>query len=113
MIAGNTKSGNEFSKAVANSLIKMSVNETKHLRIPARLCFGDRDPKKIFKLTLNSSNAHYRVGDEIKIKVSEQEQTRVLEGTITKIDGDHAHVDTNHPLAGENLVVKVQIVSFC
>jgi len=111
MVAGSLNKGNDFSKSVSKSLIGMSINEIKQLKLPAKFAFGEKDENKIFKMPI-TGNSTYKIGDDIQIKVTDDEQAQVLEGTITKIRGDYAYVDTNHPLAGEILTVKIKIISF-
>ena len=111
MVAGLTGKGNEFSKAVSKSLVGMSIREIKHLKVPPKFVFGEKDVGKIYKIPINETSSH-RVGDEIKIKVTDADEAQVLEGTVAKIEGEYAHVDTNHPLAGETIIVKIQVISF-
>lgn len=110
MTAG-TKGKNEFSTAVSNSLIGMKLKEIKHLKIPSRLAFGDHDQKKVYKLPLNGGAAR-SVGDEMQLKVSLGGGEEILDGVVIKVDEQFAHVDTNHPLAGQKLIVKIEVLSF-
>ena len=112
MVAGSTSSaGSPFSKRIASSLIGMRVNETKRFDVPARFGFGERDTKKIYKMSLEIGD-NYRLGDEIEIRVRTGNKQETLQGEIIDISKDYATVDTNHPLAGENLTVKIQVISF-
>lgn len=109
--AGINGKVNEFSKTISNCLIGMSVNEIKHFKMHPKFAFGEWDKKKVIKTVL-AKDSHHQVGDDLKIKLTVQNQAQILDGTIVKIDGEYAHVDTNHPLAGEALIVKIQVISF-
>ena len=110
MIAGDTTK-NRFSTVISKSLLEMKIGEIKHLKVPARLTFGERLEEKVFKMRLLKNHGH-NVGDEVQIKVATGNIEEVLDGIIININGDYADVDTNHPLAGQNLNVKIEIISF-
>lgn len=111
MVAGMTAKGNEFSKAVSHSLLGMSVDESKQFNVPARFAFGEKDPGKIFRIPLNETPAG-DIGDEVDFEVNHRNQGQVLSGTLIRKDNKFSYIDTNHPLAGEPLTVKIRVISF-
>lgn len=111
MVAGMNAKGNEFSKAVSHSLLGMSVDESKQFQVPARFAFGERDPGKVLKLPLSES-PEGDIGDEVEFEFNHRKQGQSFIGTIVKKDNKFSYIDTNHPLAGEALTVKIRVISF-
>ncbi len=110
MIAGK-KSANTISAVFSNSLLGMQRNETKSIKIPAAQAFGERQEDKIYRLPLAQDHKHYE-GEDIQITVSSKGGEETLDGVIVKLNGDYASIDTNHPLAGQSLLVKIKVISF-
>jgi FKBP-type peptidyl-prolyl cis-trans isomerase SlpA len=108
------KAGRKLSepipKAIGKALIGMGEKETKIVKVPPDLSFGEPDPKKIFALEI-AQDDEYTVGEEIQLKVAGKNGDQVVNGIIASLKGGVAQVDTNHPLAGKTLVLKIEVLS--
>lgn len=100
----------EFPTAISGALVGMTINESKHLRIPPHLALGEHDPKKVYRLPTEAGR-EYKVGDPMQLLISNNKGEKVIDGIIIKHDGDQILVDANHPLSGKVLLVKIQILS--
>ena len=111
VLTAGKKSKSYFSNKISESLIGMKVDEIKHFKVPGEHLFGKRNPLKILKLDFESENDYF-VGKEINLKVINNNEEKIVDGEIVKIEGNTAFVDTNHPLCTQTIVVKLQIISF-
>lgn len=110
MVAGRVQK-NAIAQAVSDSLIGMKIKEIKHFTVPPRHGFGEIDSGKIFELPLEVDHEH-SVGDELELKVTKGGLEEILTGIIIKIEKGKAQVDTNHPLAGQSILIKIKVLSF-
>ncbi len=110
MIAGQ-KSDNKFSAEISRSLLGMRRREKKHLKVPASLAFGEWREDRIFDLQLSPGHDYYE-GKEIQLKVNSGDREELLEGTVIALNENSVSVDTNHPLAGKTLVLKIEVIAF-
>jgi FKBP-type peptidyl-prolyl cis-trans isomerase 2 len=82
----------------------MKTGQTKHVEVPAELGYGVYDPDAQIKVPRNKVPPTVKVGD-VLTRPSDRRPMKVLEVT-----GDTVVLDTNHPLAGKNLIFDVKIL---
>ena len=105
------KGPNPFATFLGKCLIGMRQNETKQFNVPRGYAFGPVYKDRIFKLPLKKGHGT-SLGDDIKIKISGSDREEFADGVVVKIDKDVAHVDTNHPLAGKSILIRIKIADF-
>ncbi len=82
----------------------MKAGQKKHVEVPAELAYGVYDPEARLKVPRNRVPPTVKVGD-VLTRPSDRRPMKVVEIT------DQAVVmDTNHPLAGKDLVVDLKVL---
>lgn len=89
------------SPEILAAVMGMSIGEEKVLRSERPLL--QHDPQKIFQLSKKSENS-YTIHSGNTITLSDG-----TEGLIIEEKSDFWIVDTNHPLSGKNLTIKIKI----
>ena len=99
----------EFFLPIEEALIGMSVGEKKTVVIPAEDAFGEYDPERVFPVERNMfpDDVNPEVGHQFEI-VGEDDEGMLV--TVVDIDGENVSLDSNHPLAGEELVYDFEVV---
>lgn len=92
--------------AVGDAVVGMAVGEMKRVVVQADDAFGVPDPSLVRCVPLSLLPAKVKVGDRL-LASGAQERTV----TVLKVEGGEAILDGNHPLAGQALVLEVQLVS--
>lgn len=83
----------------------MKAGQKKHVEVPAELAYGVYDPEARLKVPRNRVPPTVKVGDELASPPKYPYKIKVLEVT-----DQHVILDTNHPLAGKDLVVDVKVM---
>ena len=110
VLTAGSKGNSRLSNTLSTVIVGMGLLETKKYKVPAKFAFGDFDPNRVFKLSLEEPNDH-KVGDELDLKVTTESGSSIKKGRILCLEQGNAEVDTNHPLAGENLIVEIKILA--
>jgi FKBP-type peptidyl-prolyl cis-trans isomerase 2 len=82
----------------------MKAGQTKHVEVPAELAYGVYDPEAKLKVPKNRVPPTVKVGD-VLTRPSDRRPMKVVEITDQTVI-----LDTNHPLAGKDLVIDVKIL---
>jgi FKBP-type peptidyl-prolyl cis-trans isomerase SlpA len=98
-----------FLDVIGSNLVGMKLNEQKTITVLAKDAFGTRDNSRVHKLATEEGD-DFRVGDSIRVKISGRTE-QVVDGVVVNVSGQHLEVDTNHPLAGKNILAKVKVLS--
>jgi FKBP-type peptidyl-prolyl cis-trans isomerase SlyD len=93
----------EIVPGLEKALTGMKPGETKHIAVPALEAYGPYDPKKRITVPKDKVPAGAKAGTRLRSKEGQ-------EATVIEVKGDSVVVDTNHPLAGKNLVFDVKIL---
>ena len=95
--------------ALETAVQAMKDGEKKTVSIPAADAYGERDDKLLQKVERSRfpDGAQLQVGD--MFRGGEEGEPRIY--TVKEVSATHVVVDGNHPLAGENLVFDVQLIS--
>jgi FKBP-type peptidyl-prolyl cis-trans isomerase SlyD len=87
----------------------MSKGDLRSVKVPAAEAYGDYDPEAVFEIERSDFPRpdEVAVGDEF---VAESDDGESIAITILEVNGDACVVDTNHPLAGEDLRFEVTVL---
>ena len=97
--------------ALEEAVIGMQVGEKKTVHIPPEKAFGHRKERSIIKLEKYCIPSHIepKVGMELDMgRPEDPDKTRVK---IIEMTETHVTIDMNHPLAGENLIFNIELLS--
>lgn len=88
---------------VEKALEGKSIGETFKIELTADKAFGNYDPSLVVTEALSELPVEVSVGMELD-GYFEEDSEDVIIYTVTEIEGDHATLDGNHPLAGMDLI---------
>ncbi len=91
-------------------IIGMEAGQKRSLEIPARDAFGPRrrNLERVLRPDLMPTGQKVEVGQKLRIQQENGTHTVVTVINVTR-EGE-VMVDTNHPLAGEDLVFEIELV---
>lgn len=83
-----------------------SVDDTVTVRLHADEAFGEYDPELVQTEALDNLPAEVEVGMELEGEPADEDDAdeEVIIYRVTRIEGDEATLDGNHPLAGQALI---------
>jgi FKBP-type peptidyl-prolyl cis-trans isomerase SlyD len=87
----------EIVPGLEKALTGMKAGETKRIAVPAQDAYGPYDPKRRVTVPKGRVPSAVKAGTRLRSKDGQ-------EATVLEVKGDSVLVDTNHPLAGKNLV---------
>lgn len=99
----------QIFKAVEEALEGKEVDDTFTVKLASNEAFGQYDPELIVTEALSELPAEVSVGMEVD-GYFDEDSDDVIIYTVTAIEGDHATLDGNHPLAGKDLVFEGKIL---
>lgn len=99
----------QIFKAVEEALEGKDVDHTFTVKLSSNEAFGQYDPELIVTEALSELPAEVSVGMEVD-GYFDEDSDDVIIYTVTAIEGDHATLDGNHPLAGKDLVFEGKIL---
>ena len=85
----------------------MEVGEKKTVAVPPEQGFGPRQPELQTRVPRSVLPPDAKVGDQLVAQTGEQQ----MPVWVRAIDDQSAVVDGNHPLAGQDLVFDIELVS--
>jgi FKBP-type peptidyl-prolyl cis-trans isomerase SlyD len=85
----------------------LSAGEKKSVTIDARDAYGKRDPKAMIEVDRSEFPDDVAPGDHFEV---ENEHGNLLVLRVLEVLSDAVVVDMNHPLAGQDIVVDVEIL---
>ena len=99
----------DVSEGMELALYGLKQGDTQTLTLTAEQGFGIRDDNNINMMPLSDFPGELKpeVGNSYSFETPNGEE---IPGTITKIEGDQAEVDFNHPLSGQEIVFTVNIL---
>lgn len=99
----------QLIKGFEDAVMGMSVGETKSVSIPSDEAYGSRREELLLKYTKADFPPNVEPKEGLVINLVNQDGRSIL-ATITEISGDAISVDANHPLAGNDLTFKIDLV---
>lgn len=88
---------------VEKALEGKRIGESFKVTLSAEKAFGEYDPSLVITEALSELPVEVSVGMELD-GYFEEDSDDVIIYTVSEIDGDHATLDGNHPLAGMDLI---------
>lgn len=98
-----------FQPAMEMALYGLQAGDDERVTLTPAQAYGDPDPALVHTLALSEFPADLspEPGQIISFVLPGDEQTM---GVVRELDGEQVRVDFNHPLAGQPLVFRVQIL---
>ena len=91
------------------AVLGMKLREQRKVVVPPAKAYGEKDPKAMRPILLSQLPEGAGVpGTELG---TEDEQGRPILMRVDRVEGDHAIVDFNHPLAGQTLYFEIEVVA--
>jgi len=99
----------DFFLAVEDALIGMAPGEKKTVTISPDDGFGDYDPEKVFTVSRSEfpDDLTPEIGQGLEVTGDDDEVYMV---TVIDVTDDEVSLDTNHPLAGEELTYEFELL---
>ena len=99
----------DFYIPVEEALIGMTPGERKTVTISPADGFGDYDPEKVFKVKRSEfpEDITPEVGMGLEVTGEDDEIFMVM---VVEVTDDEVSLDTNHPLAGEELTYEFELL---
>jgi len=99
----------DFFIAIEEALIGMAPGESKTITISAEDAFGEYDPENVFSVPRNEfpEDLTPEVGMGLEVTGEDDEVYMV---TVVEVTDEEISLDTNHPLAGEELTYQVELL---
>lgn len=92
---------------VSEGVIGMEIGETRSLTISPDYAFGRQHPEYIQSMPQGSLPQGVQAGDQLSVVMSDG----TVDVWVQRVMLDEIRVDANHPLAGETIVVQVELMS--
>lgn len=102
------KGYNAIIPGLERELEGMSVGETKSVTVAAQDAYGEFDPRQMVEVPRSEFPEGIPVEEGVELQVRDQ-QGNLLNAVISKVEGEKAVLDFNHPLAGKELHFDVKI----
>lgn len=102
---------NDRLRGLVDGLQSVRDGEKRKITVSAEQGYGNYDPRLVVELRRSELNYgdRVRLGSEI-LRFHEPTMRQHL-FRVTHLDGESVVIDANHPLAGQDLVFEVEIVS--
>lgn len=105
-----TVGSNQLILGFDQGVVGMKLNQHKVVFVPVNEAYGPVDPNLIISIPRNALGANKTVQDGMY--VSESTPTgQEAQGVITSFNATNITVDFNSPLAGQNLVFNITVIS--
>ena len=89
-----------------NGIIGKNVGDKVTINIPADQAYGQIREDLYMKVPNAQLPGAVQVGQQLQAMNGQQ----VINVTVTEVNEDHAVIDGNHPLAGENLIFDIEVM---
>lgn len=86
----------------------LEVGESKTVTIPAAQAYGEASDEATREFPLDAFPQTPEVGWMVELEADDGQR---LPATIVEVTEDHATLDFNHPLAGQDLTFEIELVS--
>ena len=97
-------------KGFDRAVMGMELGQTRSVTLKPNEAYGARDMALVWTVFATDLPAGCaEIGKEVVMTGANGE---AIEGVVSKIEGENAVVDGNHPLAGKNLIFEIKLVSF-
>jgi peptidylprolyl isomerase len=97
-------------KGFDDALLEMNIGDKKTVNIPVENAYGQRTDDMMMEYPLAEFPADMKAEIGMELHMSDN-MGNVFPVVITEIKPDSVVLDANHPLAGEDLVFEIELVS--
>ncbi len=96
-------------KGFEDAVVGMFPGQIRRVEIPCRQAFGPRlrNMERVLRPDLVPRGTRLRIGHRLRIQENGQSPTVV---TIIGRSGEEVMIDTNHPLAGHDLIFEIELL---
>ena len=100
----------EVLEDIEKTIQTMDIGQTETINIPCEQAYGASLEEKIIKVPKTSlpTTGAIDAGEQIIIRTPEGDEMPAI---ILSIDEDMVTIDANHPLAGEDITIKITLLS--
>ena len=100
----------DFYTPVEEALVGMSVGDKKTVTVSPDDAFGDYDPENVFSVPRGEfpDDITPEVGQGMEVTGEDDEVYMV---TVVEVTDEEVSLDTNHPLAGEELTYELELMA--
>jgi peptidylprolyl isomerase len=99
----------QLIKGFENAVLGMSIGETKTVRIPSNEAYGPRRDELLLKFSKTDFPPDMEPIEGLVLNLRNPDG-RSLVARITEVSGDSVTLDANHPMAGNDLTFKIDLV---
>jgi peptidylprolyl isomerase len=96
--------------AFEETVVGMTVGESKTVTIPANQAFGEHREELIQQVPRQKFQTDMEVQVGQRFQINQQEDQPPLVVRVTDVSDTAVTIDANHPLAGENLTFDIELV---
>ena len=93
-----------------NAVIGMNIGDKKTVNIPMLEAYGERNDDMVMDYPISEFPADMKPEVGMELQMGDN-AGNVFQVVITEVNGDMVMLDANHPLAGQDLVFEIEIVS--
>lgn len=105
-----TVGSGQVIKGFDDALIDMNVGDKKTVNIPVDNAYGQRSNEMLMEYPLSEFPADMKPEVGMELHMSDN-MGNVFPVVIAEVKADSVVLDANHPLAGEDLVFEIELVS--
>ena len=93
-----------------DAVLEMKVGDKKTVNIPVLYAYGERNDEMVMEFPINEfpSDMNPEVGMELQMG---DNSGNVFAAVITEVGDEVVVLDANHPLAGQDLIFEIELVS--
>ena len=102
-----TAGSDEVMRGLADGVLGMQVGERRTVTVPTEDAFGARDESLKTDVPRRSLPADAQIGDRVELQLDAGDQAPAW---IAELHDECAHLDGNHPLAGQTLVFTIELL---
>ena len=105
-----TVGNGQVIKGFDDAVLEMSVGDKKTVEIAVENAYGERNDDMMMEYPLSDFPADMKPEPGMELHMSDN-QGNVFPVVITEVLEDAVVLDANHPLAGEDLIFEIELVS--
>jgi peptidylprolyl isomerase len=98
--------GEEVIRGLSYGVVGLRAGDRRTLSIPPEQGFGNPNPELVQQLPLTALPAGLSNGDQLQLSLADAD----CDLWVQRVMAAEAQIDANHPLAGETLLVDLEIV---
>lgn len=97
----------QASPAIERAVDGLSINQSRRVRLDPGEAFGDRDESAVLVVERTELPEGVVLGDELEAERADGEPVFLR---VVELDDEVAHLDANHPLAGQTVALELRVV---